>query len=111
MLLPGVISPFGIYLCRIYAAAAVPDETLEAARIDGASEFRAQVRRGPTIDDVAESAGVSRGTVSRVLNGGHYASAAATAVVQRAVVETGYVVNTSARSLVTRRADCIAFVL
>jgi multiple sugar transport system permease protein len=41
VLLPGVISPFGIYLCRIYAAAAVPDEALEAARIDGASEWRA----------------------------------------------------------------------
>ncbi len=41
VLLPGVISPFGIYLCRIYAAAAVPDEALEAARLDGASELRA----------------------------------------------------------------------
>jgi multiple sugar transport system permease protein len=41
VLLPGVISPFGIYLCRIYAAAAVPDEALEAARIDGAGEWRA----------------------------------------------------------------------
>lgn len=40
VLLPGIISPFGIYLCRIYAAAAVPDETLEAARLDGASEMR-----------------------------------------------------------------------
>jgi DNA-binding LacI/PurR family transcriptional regulator len=34
------------------------------------------MRRGPTIDDVAALAGVSRGTVSRVLNGGHYVSAA-----------------------------------
>ena len=41
VLLPGVISPFSIYLCRIYAAAAVPDEALEAARIDGAGEWRA----------------------------------------------------------------------
>ena len=41
VLLPGVISPFGIYLCRIYAGAAVPDEALEAARLDGASEWRA----------------------------------------------------------------------
>ena len=40
MLLPGVVSPFGVYLCRIYAAAAVPDELLEAARIDGAGEVR-----------------------------------------------------------------------
>jgi multiple sugar transport system permease protein len=40
VLLPTIISPFGIYLCRIYAAAAVPTEMLEAGRIDGASELR-----------------------------------------------------------------------
>jgi multiple sugar transport system permease protein len=40
VLLPSCISPFGVYLSRIYAATAVPDELLEAARIDGASEFR-----------------------------------------------------------------------
>ena len=41
VLLPGVISPFGIYLCAIYAGAAVTDEALEAARLDGAGELRA----------------------------------------------------------------------
>jgi len=40
VLLPSIISPFGIYLCRVYAAASVPTETLEAARIDGAGELR-----------------------------------------------------------------------
>ena len=40
VLLPSIISPFGIYLCRVYAASAVPQETLEAARIDGAGEGR-----------------------------------------------------------------------
>jgi multiple sugar transport system permease protein len=40
VLLPGILSPFGIYLMRVYAAAAVPDEMIEAARIDGAGEFR-----------------------------------------------------------------------
>lgn len=40
VLLPSTVSPFGVYLSRIYAAASVPDELLEAARIDGASEFR-----------------------------------------------------------------------
>jgi multiple sugar transport system permease protein len=39
VLLPSVVSPFGVYLCRIYAASSVPDELVEAARIDGASEF------------------------------------------------------------------------
>ncbi len=41
VLLPSIVSPFGVYLSRIYATASVPDELLEAARIDGASEFRA----------------------------------------------------------------------
>ncbi len=40
VLLPSFVSPFGVYFSRIYAAAAVPDELLEAARIDGANEFR-----------------------------------------------------------------------
>ncbi|MCP2636039.1 carbohydrate ABC transporter permease [Microbacterium sp. HD4P20] len=40
VLLPSIVSPFGIYLCRVYAMSAVPQETLEAARIDGAGEWR-----------------------------------------------------------------------
>lgn len=39
VLLPSLISPYGIYLCRIYAGASVPDELIEAARTDGASEW------------------------------------------------------------------------
>lgn len=40
VLVPSTVSPFGVYLCRIYAAAAVPASLLEAARIDGAGEAR-----------------------------------------------------------------------
>jgi multiple sugar transport system permease protein len=40
MLLPSVLSPYGVYLVRIYAAASVPAELMEAARMDGASEWR-----------------------------------------------------------------------
>jgi multiple sugar transport system permease protein len=40
VLLPSCVSPFGVYLCRIFAAASVPDELLEAARLDGAGEQR-----------------------------------------------------------------------
>jgi multiple sugar transport system permease protein len=40
VLLPSIIYPYGIYLCRIYAAAAVPDDMIEAGRIDGAGEGR-----------------------------------------------------------------------
>jgi multiple sugar transport system permease protein len=44
VLLPSFISPYGIYLCRIFAAATVPTEVLEAARMDGASDWRAFYR-------------------------------------------------------------------
>jgi DNA-binding LacI/PurR family transcriptional regulator len=47
--------------------------------------------RRPTIEDVAAEAGVSRGTVSRVLNGGHYVSPATLDAVNRAIKKTGYV--------------------
>jgi multiple sugar transport system permease protein len=38
--LPTLVTPFGVYLARIYASASVPDEIIEAARIDGAGEVR-----------------------------------------------------------------------
>nr|WP_235480423.1 carbohydrate ABC transporter permease [Leifsonia sp. Leaf264] len=40
IILPSLISPFGLYLIWVYAVDAVPTEILEAARIDGAGEFR-----------------------------------------------------------------------
>jgi len=40
VLLPSIVSPFGIYLARIYAASAVPDSVIEVARTDGAGELR-----------------------------------------------------------------------
>ena len=40
VLIPSTVSPFGVYLCRIYAESAVPDTLLEAARVDGAREGR-----------------------------------------------------------------------
>ncbi|MNW51214.1 MULTISPECIES: carbohydrate ABC transporter permease [Oerskovia] len=40
VLLPSIISPYGIYLARIYAGASIPDEIVEAARTDGAGELR-----------------------------------------------------------------------
>jgi len=40
VLLPVVINPFGIYLCWVFASSSVPDDTLEAARLDGAGELR-----------------------------------------------------------------------
>jgi multiple sugar transport system permease protein len=46
VLIPSIISPYGIYLARIYAGAAVPDELLEAARVDGAGPWRSFARIG-----------------------------------------------------------------
>lgn len=68
-------------------------------------------KRRPTIHDVARASGVSRGTVSRALNGDPYVSTAALAAVKRAVAETGYVVNRAARSLVTQRTNTVVMVL
>ncbi|WP_189750856.1 carbohydrate ABC transporter permease, partial [Streptomyces tendae] len=40
VLLPQILSPYGVYLARIYAAAAVPSDVVEAGRMDGAGEWR-----------------------------------------------------------------------
>ena len=40
VLLPSLVSPFGLFLCRIYADATVDTALIEAARIDGAGELR-----------------------------------------------------------------------
>ena len=75
------------------------------------SEIFDAPRRRPTIKDVASAAGVSRGTVSRYLNGGKWVSPDARESVECAVRSTGYRANQHARSLVTGRANALAFVL
>ena len=40
MIIPSLVSTFGLYLMWIFSDQAVPDELLEAARVDGAGEFR-----------------------------------------------------------------------
>ena len=65
----------------------------------------------PTLEQVAALAGVSRATVSRVVNGSPKVSPAVRAQVERAVVKLGYVPNRAARSLVTRRANSVALVV
>lgn len=44
VILPSMLSPFGVYLMRVYIEDAVPDELLDAARVDGAGEFRTFVQ-------------------------------------------------------------------
>jgi DNA-binding LacI/PurR family transcriptional regulator len=65
----------------------------------------------PTLDEVALLAGVSRATVSRVVNESPKVSPEARVAVQAAIAQLRYVPNRMARSLVTRRTDTIALVL
>ncbi|MFD4024440.1 LacI family DNA-binding transcriptional regulator [Streptomyces sp. NPDC058576] len=65
----------------------------------------------PTLEDVARAAGVSRATVSRVVNGVRNVDPVIQEAVRQAVSVTGYTPNRAARSLVTRRADAVALVV
>jgi beta-galactosidase len=76
--------------------------------------YRDVIRRGgpqrdaarrPTLEEVAARAGVSRSTVSRVINGEAKVSAESRSVVLHAVSELGYVPNSAARTLAARHAD------
>jgi DNA-binding LacI/PurR family transcriptional regulator len=68
-------------------------------------------RQAPTLEDVAREAGVSRATVSRVVNGVRNVDPAIQDAVRNAIRSTGYAPNRAARSLVTRRAETIALVV
>lgn len=68
-------------------------------------------RRQPTLEMVAQHAGVGRGTVSRVVNGSASVSEATREAVLGAVADLGYVPNRAARTLVTRRTDTVALVV
>ncbi|MFF7333119.1 LacI family DNA-binding transcriptional regulator [Streptomyces sp. NPDC090306] len=65
----------------------------------------------PTLEAVAALAGVSRATVSRVVNGGSGVRDPLVERVRQAVDELGYVPNQAARSLVTKRHDAVAVVV
>ncbi|MEK8169143.1 LacI family DNA-binding transcriptional regulator [Streptomyces sp. M19] len=60
---------------------------------------------------MALHAGVSRATVSRVVNGSTRVAEESRDAVLRAIAELGYVPNQAARSLVTQRTDSFALVL
>jgi len=72
---------------------------------------RATGGKRPTIRDVAAAAGVSRGTVSRFMNGGHWVSPDARIAIEEAIERTGYTANHHARSLATGRAQSLAFLV
>jgi DNA-binding LacI/PurR family transcriptional regulator len=74
---------------------------------------RPTVRSGrrPTLEQVAKVAGVSRATVSRVVNQVESVDPDIRGVVERAIAEIGYVPNRAARSLVTGRTGTVGLVV
>ena len=71
----------------------------------------APTRGAATIEEVAARAGVSRSTVSRVVNGSTAVSPSALEAVRRAIEELQYVPNRAARSLASRQTRAIALVI
>lgn len=76
-----------------------------------AVRVRGMSRQAPTLEDVAREAGVSRATVSRVINGVRNVDPGIQEVVRQAVERTGYAPNRAARSLVTRRTQTVALIV
>lgn len=68
-------------------------------------------RRRATVKDVATEAGVSRGTVSRVLNGQRYVSDDARDAINAAIAKVGFVPNRAARSLVMQSSQAIGLIV
>jgi len=68
-------------------------------------------RAAPTLEEVAAAAGVSRSTVSRVVNGSSQVKADVAAHVTATIQTLGYIPNRAARSLVNRRNMAIALVV
>lgn len=68
-------------------------------------------RAAPTLEAVAAEAGVSRSTVSRVVNGSLHVSPDVLASVQAAISRLNYIPNRAARSLANRQTMAIALVV
>ncbi|WP_426626069.1 LacI family DNA-binding transcriptional regulator [Leifsonia sp. McL0607] len=68
-------------------------------------------RTVPTLEAVAARAGVSRATVSRVVNGSTKVTPEVVEAVNRAIADLNYVPNRAARSLASRRTQVIALVV
>jgi DNA-binding LacI/PurR family transcriptional regulator len=68
-------------------------------------------RRQPTLDEVAERAGVSRTAASRVINNAPHVSRAKRDAVEQAIRDLGYTPSRTARALATRRTNIVALAI
>jgi DNA-binding LacI/PurR family transcriptional regulator len=86
---------------------------MRALSANGSTPRPADAKRGDakTLEAVALAAGVSRATVSRVVNGSNRVTPNTRRVVEKAIRQLGYVPNRAARSLVTRRTESIGLVI
>jgi DNA-binding LacI/PurR family transcriptional regulator len=89
---------------RIHNEAPGAHPTTMAGEQDGAN-------RGVTMDEVAKAAGVSHATVSRVVNGNPRVNLTTRRQVERTIERLGFVPNSAARTLVTRRSDSIGVLI
>lgn len=72
---------------------------------------RATTASSPTLEEVAALAGVSRSTVSRVVNQSPHVTDEAVLAVRDAIGRLGYVPNRAARSLASRKTHVVALVV
>lgn len=78
--------------------------------IPDVTEQKAPPRGRPTLEQVAAHAGVSRATVSRVVNKAASVDPHLVELVNRSIAALNYVPNQAARSLMTRRTDTVALI-
>lgn len=79
--------------------------------VDGDAEMSLVRHAAPTLEMVAARAGVSRATVSRVVNGSDKVNPGSVKAVQAAIDELGYVPNRAARSLASAQSHAIALIV
>lgn len=67
--------------------------------------------RRATVFDVESVSGVSRGTISRYLNGSGYVSKSSAQAIADAIASVGYVPNNAARTLASKSTKTVAFIV
>lgn len=83
---------------------------MKPPRSQGPGDDGHDPRRRPTINDVARLAGVSKKTVSRVINGSPFVRADTREKIEAVIAETGYAPDPQARGLAFRRSFLIGLI-